>query len=68
MAKKQGNKEKSTGRWELYETSGGFKRKNKFCPKCGSGVFLAQHKERVTCGKCHYTEFVKSESKSEQKK
>lgn len=34
-------------------------RKNKNCPKCGEGVFLAEHKDRVNCGKCGYTEFKK---------
>ncbi len=29
------------------------------CPKCGPGVFLAVHKDRVSCGKCGYTEFIK---------
>ncbi|MBS3128244.1 30S ribosomal protein S27ae [Candidatus Woesearchaeota archaeon] len=32
--------------------------RNRTCPKCGQGHFLAQHKDRVTCGKCHYTEFL----------
>jgi small subunit ribosomal protein S27Ae len=27
------------------------------CPKCGDGVFLAEHKNRLSCGKCGYTEF-----------
>ena len=27
------------------------------CPKCGPGVFLAEHKSRFACGKCGYTEF-----------
>ncbi len=34
-------------------------KKNKECPKCGAGVFMAAHKDRWTCGKCHYTEFRK---------
>jgi len=29
------------------------------CPKCGAGVFLAQHDGRVSCGRCGYTEFAK---------
>ncbi len=29
------------------------------CPKCGAGVFLAQHAGRVSCGRCGYTEFAK---------
>ena len=31
-------------------------RKNKFCPKCGPGFFMAKHKDRTTCGKCGYME------------
>ncbi len=26
------------------------------CPKCGSGVRLADHKDRLSCGKCGYFE------------
>lgn len=41
----------------LYEVSGSsVKRKNKQCPKCGPGVFMAEHKDRVTCGKCGFME------------
>ncbi|MFC1730495.1 30S ribosomal protein S27ae [candidate division KSB1 bacterium] len=32
-------------------------RLKKSCPKCGEGVFMAQHKNRSFCGKCHYAEF-----------
>jgi small subunit ribosomal protein S27Ae len=38
---------------------GKVERKKKHCPKCGPGVFLADHKDRVSCGKCGYTEFKK---------
>ncbi len=42
-----------------YKVSGDkLERKNKFCPKCGAGVFLAQHKNRLTCGKCNYMEKI----------
>jgi small subunit ribosomal protein S27Ae len=41
----------------VYEIAGGqLKRKNKHCPKCGTGTFLANHKDRWACGKCKYTE------------
>ncbi|NJL44290.1 MAG: 30S ribosomal protein S27ae [Nitrosarchaeum sp.] len=41
----------------LYEVSGSaVKRKNKSCPKCGEGIFLAAHKNRKTCGRCGYME------------
>jgi len=31
-------------------------RKRQFCPRC-KGSFLAEHKNRKSCGKCGYTEF-----------
>lgn len=34
----------------------GAKAKNRSCPKCGPGVMLANHKDRLYCGKCHYME------------
>ncbi|MFO8050292.1 MAG: 30S ribosomal protein S27ae [Thermoplasmatota archaeon] len=42
---------------KLYEIEGDkIKRKRKFCPKC-EGSFLAEHKDRFSCGNCGYTEF-----------
>ncbi len=71
--KKGGGKEgaevkrkKTSKRYENYEVSGSeLKRKNKNCPKCGAGVFLANHKNRSYCGQCHYSEFNKKEEKKE---
>ena len=34
-------------------------KKSRICPKCGPGVFLAVHKNRISCGRCSYTEFNK---------
>lgn len=34
-------------------------RLRKICPKCGAGVYLAQHENREACGKCGYTQFLK---------
>ena len=48
------------GRWNLYEKKGTvLERKNKSCPKCGHGTFMAKHNNRLYCGTCHYTEFLK---------
>ncbi len=58
MPKKQRKPKKTSSKYKCYDTSSGLKRKNKTCPKCGSGVFLAQHKDRVTCGQCGYAEFM----------
>jgi ubiquitin-small subunit ribosomal protein S27Ae len=42
---------------KLYSVSGNsVKRAKKTCPKCGDGYFLAEHKDRLTCGNCHYME------------
>jgi len=42
---------------ENYDFSSGvLRRKNKFCPKCGPGIFLAEHKGRRHCGKCGFME------------
>ncbi len=41
----------------LYSTKGdALARTHKFCPKCGSGIFLAEHPNRRSCGKCGYSE------------
>jgi len=51
---------------EFFKVEGNrVNRIRKHCPKCGPGVFLAEHKNRFSCGKCGYTEF-KSGDKKEQ--
>ena len=48
---------KTSKRYSNYEISGStLKRKNKSCPKCGPGIFLADHPNRVYCGACGYVE------------
>jgi len=43
--------------YKIYEISGDTaKKKNKSCPKCGPGTFMANHKDRSSCGKCAYME------------
>ncbi len=55
---KTGGKGRKIG--ELYTIVGEkVQRKNKFCPKCGPGFFMAAHANRIVCGKCRYTEFGK---------
>ena len=61
-AKPAAKKGAKVGRWNLYEKAGDkVTRKNKSCPKCGTGTFMAKHKDRSYCGFCHYTEFSKKE-------
>ena len=41
----------------LYEVGGEtLQRTHRSCPKCGPGVFLAEHKDRRSCGRCGYSE------------
>jgi len=35
------------------------KRLRQTCPRCGPGVFMAEHANRWACGKCGYTDFKK---------
>jgi small subunit ribosomal protein S27Ae len=54
-------KRKST-KWKAYDVSGdSVSRKLSSCPKCGDGVYLAKHKDRMSCGKCGYTESSEKE-------
>ncbi|HEY7109201.1 MAG TPA: 30S ribosomal protein S27ae [Nitrososphaeraceae archaeon] len=36
-------------------------RKKRDCPRCGKGVYMGQHSNRSTCGKCGFTEFSHNE-------
>ena len=35
--------------------------REKCCPRCGPGIFLAKGKGRLYCGRCHFTEFDKKD-------
>jgi small subunit ribosomal protein S27Ae len=53
---RKGRKHESVKIWKYFE---GAKIKKRFCPRCGPGVLLSEHKNRFYCGKCGYTEFKK---------
>lgn len=56
--KQSGGKKETIARY--YEIANNkVQRRNQWCPKCGPGVFLAAHRDRVSCGRCGYTEFKK---------
>ena len=57
MAKKKKAKNKRPSKkYSKYKIEGSNIIRAKSCPKCGEGVFLAQHKDRYFCGTCHYVE------------
>ena len=44
--------------WKLYKVNeNSLDRLRKECPRCGKGYFMAEHKERQSCGHCGYTTF-----------
>ena len=58
---KKARKNKPTSqKWKFYKIDGDKIKSERFCPRCGPGVFLSKSKlgDRLYCGKCHYTEFV----------
>ena len=58
--KKPKEKKPSPLKKEAYKTEGNKIEKTKTnCPKCGEGVFLAEHKNRHHCGQCGYTRWKK---------
>lgn len=56
------SKGKAAAKKDYYSVEGGkLERKRRSCPKCGPGVFLSEHKDRSSCGRCGYTEFKKKD-------
>tara|TARA_Y100000310_G_C20006548_1_gene500968 strand:- start:43 stop:231 length:189 start_codon:yes stop_codon:yes gene_type:complete len=61
MAKKPKPKNKvPSKKYEKYKVEGDKVTSSATCPKCGPGMFLAQHKDRAYCGRCHYVEMKSS--------
>ncbi|MBT4166080.1 30S ribosomal protein S27ae [archaeon] len=61
--KKQKKNKPTSKKYTKYKIDGDTITREKSCPRCGPGVFLMKTKNRLYCGKCHYTEFIKSEEK-----
>lgn len=58
--KKKRKNRKASERWKKYSISGEKATKTaRCCPRCGPGIFMAENKDRLFCGKCHYAEFKK---------
>jgi len=60
MAAKKAGTAKGPRRSSHFKIEGGkITSTKKYCPRCGPGVMMAEHKDRTACGKCGYTEFKK---------
>lgn len=53
----------SIHKYYKIDSDGKLIRLNPFCPRCGPGFFMAQNYDRITCGKCSFTEFKKRKPK-----
>ncbi|OIO66516.1 30S ribosomal protein S27ae [Candidatus Woesearchaeota archaeon CG1_02_57_44] len=49
-------KKSSYSAYKVYKVEGGKVTKPRSCPKCGPAIFMATHSNRMSCGKCGYTE------------
>lgn len=56
MAKKKVKNKKPSQKWKKYSVSGDKLERKPSCPKCGPSYFLADHKDRLYCGKCFYVQ------------
>lgn len=68
---KKPHKNKPTSKkYTKYKIEGNILKRERFCPRCGPGIFLMHSNARYYCGKCGYTEFEtgKKEEKSIEKK
>ncbi|MFP4116507.1 MAG: 30S ribosomal protein S27ae [Candidatus Aenigmatarchaeota archaeon] len=55
-------KHKKVSVWEKYDVDGEeVERKGKTCPRCGDGVFMADHEDRLTCGRCGFSQMKEEE-------
>ncbi len=62
QAQKKDAKKNPKGIFKIYKISGDkLEKANKSCPKCGQGFFMANHKDRSTCGRCNYMEKKRKE-------
>ena len=59
MAKKKVKNKRPSKVWKQYIIKGDKLERKSTCPKCGPGIFLADHKDRFYCGKCHFVQIKK---------
>ena len=65
---KKPHKNKPTSKkYTQYKIEGDKITRERFCPRCGPGVFLMNSQNRFYCGKCHYSEFETKKPQEEKK-
>ncbi len=68
QGKKPHKNKSSSQKWKFYKIEGDKVVREQTCPRCGLGVFLAKSRDRLYCGRCHYTEFLEKKVETEEKK
>jgi ubiquitin-small subunit ribosomal protein S27Ae len=61
--KKKHKNKPTSKKHSKYKVEGDKLTREKSCPRCGPGIFLSTGANRIYCGKCHFTEFLKKEAK-----
>jgi len=56
--KKEHKNQPTSKKYTKYKIEGNKVIRERHCPRCGPGIFLMNAKDRVYCGKCHYSEFM----------
>lgn len=65
MTKKKKPKNKKPSKvWGKYSVKEGKIERKISCPRCGIGTFMAEHRNRKTCGKCGFSEFLIGKEKT----
>ncbi|MFA5174287.1 MAG: 30S ribosomal protein S27ae [Candidatus Pacearchaeota archaeon] len=59
LTKRKKKNKPTSKKYTKYKFEGNNIIREKSCPRCGAGVFLMKTKDRLYCGRCHYTEFLK---------
>lgn len=57
--KKKHKNKPTSKKYTKYTVQGEKVTRARSCPRCGPGIFLMVADNRVYCGKCHFTEFLK---------
>jgi small subunit ribosomal protein S27Ae len=66
--KKTKKNKKTSKKYSKYKIEGDKVTRERFCPRCGPGIFLMNAQKRKYCGKCQYSEFEgKTPEKTEVK-
>ena len=69
MSDGEAKKESKHKVYKYYKVNGKtLERTREVCPKCGPGTFMANHKDRKTCGKCHFSKLNSAEAPKEEVK